>query len=331
MMGSTLGMHHGNSTHSRAESLSERVEHFLQSNDVDDRAATALRESAPDVQIDVIERGLRGARNPSSALLARIRNAEASMPNDNIHDDAFHRGPSPFEERRRIQGKVEGFIRLHELPGGPADALRDCDPEVQEIVMDRGINGARNPSMALFARIRDAKAELHNSHWRARVADEVEYFLRKNDVSDSAADALRRCDPDVQETVMHRGIHNANNPSAALHARIKDALRQRDIPPTPPAPFGGMHGPIPKRRRIEDDVENFIRANDVDTIAADMLRNCGPELQEAVMERGVKTAKNPSSALTARIRAMRQHFTSDGLQSHGSAPPSRHRERYAPY
>merc|ERR1719373_1411362 len=57
------------------------VEDFIKSNEIDVRAAADLRDSGPIVQRIVLSRGdLRSARNPSAALLARIRDAKVGVP-----------------------------------------------------------------------------------------------------------------------------------------------------------------------------------------------------------------------------------------------------------
>ncbi|CAK0863477.1 unnamed protein product [Prorocentrum cordatum] len=56
---------------------SEAVERFLRENDVDERAAAALRAADPKVQAETLERGnLTDCMNPSAALMARIRGAQ---------------------------------------------------------------------------------------------------------------------------------------------------------------------------------------------------------------------------------------------------------------
>merc|ERR1719433_885298 len=55
------------------------LEEFIRYNNIDDRAADALRSVSADVQEAVIARGdLRETRNPSSALIGRLRDAQSS-------------------------------------------------------------------------------------------------------------------------------------------------------------------------------------------------------------------------------------------------------------
>lgn len=131
---------------------------------------------------------------------------------------------------------------------------------------------------------------------------EIEDFIRSNDVDDRAAADLKGCPPEVQRKVLARGeLSSARNPSAALLARIRDAR----------VSGSGSHA-LSNGMRGNSDVEDFIRGNDVDESAADSLRSSSPTIQRAVLSRGeLKTARNPSSALLARIRDAKLDIGSD--------------------
>ncbi|OLQ06514.1 hypothetical protein AK812_SmicGene10175 [Symbiodinium microadriaticum] len=58
------------------------VEKFLAENPVDERAAAALRNAAPDVQLQAMERGsLADCKNPSAALMVRINGSAGNVAN----------------------------------------------------------------------------------------------------------------------------------------------------------------------------------------------------------------------------------------------------------
>ena len=63
------------------------------------------------------------------------------------------------------------------------------------------------------------------------------------------------------------------------------------------------NSPQPPRTRL---YLSFLHRYSVDTLGCDALRRCTPEVQEAVIERGLEGARNPSSALLARIKDMNQ-------------------------
>jgi len=140
--------------------------------------------------------------------------------------------------------------------------------------------------------------------------EELDDFVRDNDIDDRAADDLRNCSAEIQRKVLARGgLGTARNPSAALLARIRDARSS-------PA-LGGASSSL--------EVEDFIKLNNVDESAADMLRSASPTVQRNVIGRGeLKTARNPSSALLSRIRDAKHSGSSHrNDDSHrGSQPPS---------
>eukprot|EP00931_Biecheleriopsis_adriatica_P079597 TRINITY_DN52994_c0_g1_i1.p1 TRINITY_DN52994_c0_g1~~TRINITY_DN52994_c0_g1_i1.p1 ORF type:complete len:281 (+),score=56.14 TRINITY_DN52994_c0_g1_i1:47-889(+) len=131
----------------------DEIDDFVKANDIDDRAAADLRECSADIQKKVLARGeLSTARNPSAALLARIRDARAGVS-----------GPSNSGGGRSRAGgstpEVEEFIKHNKVDESAADSLRGSSPGIQRTVLSRGdLKTARNPSSALLARIRDAKA-----------------------------------------------------------------------------------------------------------------------------------------------------------------------------
>lgn len=428
----------------RGENMEEAVEGFIATHAVDASAAEALRKCRPEVQDIVMTKGIVGARNPSSALLARIRDAENSlrsgggagcngsgggyMGGGGYIGGGGHDNQPPVLARHDedLIAVVEDFIVSSGIDERAADALRNAGPRIQEAVLERGeLVGIRNPSSAVLARIRDAQmggcggcgASAHPPAWngwgggreavggpcgsgpsagppstcsvpfglledieafirayaregrddwayeilgRLRTAkssagrpplqwgappvqsrgspayhgggcggrglvDPVEVFLRNSGVDERAADALRRCEPRVQEEVLDRGIEGARNPSSALLARIRDAADRYNRGSRGGDDRRGGCG----RSGIEEEVELWLRANSIDSKAADSMRRCDPRVQREVMDKGVSTARNPSSALLARIRDAEGRGAPRQDMRAGS--PGRGGGRYAPY
>jgi len=135
----------------------DRVDAYCRANGVDAAAQDTLRRVDPAVAQVVMEKGVGTARNPSSALLARIRDVESRMVGSSNGRDRGHDSAPPPRKRSRLEDDVEAFIRSNGVDEMAADALRRCSPDVQEAVMEKGVGGARNPSSALLARIRDAE------------------------------------------------------------------------------------------------------------------------------------------------------------------------------
>uniref|UniRef100_A0A7S1F0D1 Uncharacterized protein n=1 Tax=Noctiluca scintillans TaxID=2966 RepID=A0A7S1F0D1_NOCSC len=101
----------GNAPHGGSYGVSDpSVEAFLNANNVDESAAASLRSSPPDIQRTVLARGdLVGTRNPSSALLSRIRDAKAHPPQPNL--------PHPPVGPGHVPGMPPGYGYLY--PGYP--------------------------------------------------------------------------------------------------------------------------------------------------------------------------------------------------------------------
>lgn len=425
----------------QATTLASIVEDFIHANGLDERAAEALRSCQPFVQEAVMERGdLVGTRNPSSAVLARIKDAQHGPVGDrdgcagglsNVRgaagSDVTGYGNRGGGQRRgrsySLEEATEDFIHANYLDERAGEALRSCPPSVQEAVLDRGdLVGTRNPSSAVLARIKDIQSASGTATWRSSqqhnegpcslpgtVVDDIEYllriyaerderaadllarirsakysvtggyeyqsgdtydmyahavhesqpyvsrepksysprgsrhfssrerqedrldaYIRANSIDAQAADTLRRADPAVIQVVMEKGVSTARNPSSALLARLRDIEsrmgsngRDRSVYDAPP-----QHR---RRSRLEDDVEAFIGSNGVDDMAADTLRRCSSDVQEAVMEKGISGARNPSSALLARIRDAEGRAAGGDRRGHGGTPARGGGDRFAPY
>lgn len=139
-----------------AEDVTRDVAAFILENSLDDAAAEALRNAAPEIQRAVLDRGrLTGTRNPSSAVVMRIKDAKAtvtpSFPFAGI-DLGSHVSAEDLKKA------VEDFLKTNEVDERAADSLRASAPQIQKTVLGRGdLSGARNASSALLTRIRDAK------------------------------------------------------------------------------------------------------------------------------------------------------------------------------
>lgn len=328
-----------------------RVEDFLRQNPVDDQAATMLRNCGSEVQEYVMQKGISTARNPSSALMARIRDGEKEVGFGSSRKSSHARpqflafrsgppsacgldGPSSRGEFCTVQtgllSELEQFIRQH-ARGNNSDwamSLLDQISNAKGTALGHGIHSLggdpRGPGLRDQRPLTMPKPRFDSPRLPPPPCDsfheKVEAFLRANPVDAKAADALRQCEPRVAQAVMDKGINTARNPSSALLARIRDERPREEA--------GGYyahephHEPHRKRRgRLEEEVDAFIRSTGVDGRAADALLQCSPDVQKAVIDRGVSGARNPSSALLARIR--------DFQPQPGASP--RGDSRYAPY
>lgn len=346
MMPPPMDHYHGGYRDARPMISQRDVEMFIRDNNVDERAGGDLLACPPEVQERVLARGdLREARNPSSMLISRIKDARKDAERDahaggGYMMDPYHGGYR--DERPMIidPREVEQFIRDNNLDERAGDDLRGCPPEVQVRVIDRGsLTHARNPNAMLISRIKESRMDLerdgyaggapaiptqrgHRGPPPSITQAEVEDFIRENGVDEKAGGDLLGCPPEVQARVLARGdMRNARNPNAMLISRIKECRKAAEKDGFDGgAPGGGIdRSELPAHS--EEDVEDFIRDNDFDERAGNDFRQCPPEVQARVMSRGsMRDARNPSAMLLSRIRDARKDAERDGYDG-GDRPP----------
>ncbi|CAK0892583.1 unnamed protein product [Prorocentrum cordatum] len=136
------------------EMTTQEVEAFLTANPVDAGSANQLRNEPPYIALQVIDRGnLRGCRDPSGVLVARMRDARRGtlIPGPSAQ-------PPPVVQVDPNASEVEKFCAMNRIDLNATHALKAESEEVQRAVMARGqLTSARNPSGSLMARIRVVK------------------------------------------------------------------------------------------------------------------------------------------------------------------------------
>lgn len=247
--------------------------------------------------------GSRPRRSQSRPRGSRSRSQKAATKRD---------PEAPTEE------EVDAFLKRNDVDERAASDLRDCPPEMQRKVIDRGdLNNARNSSAALIVRIRDARMDAKGAGGSSRAlvtglpsSKELNAFIEEHNVDETAAAALRSASPTMKRNVLNSPeFQNSTNVSALLLSRIKS----KSTGAGPQAPWGGIGGSAAAdavRQALRDmgasgnkDVEEFIKKNDVDVQAAAQLRECSQDIQQVVIGRGALSGShNPSSALIGRIR-----------------------------
>ncbi|CAJ1442980.1 unnamed protein product, partial [Effrenium voratum] len=194
------------------------------------------------VQRRVLSRGdLNSARNPSAAVLVRIRDARVEE--------------RPSRTPGRPMGlpssaEVNNYIKANGVNESAASALRSCSPTVKRAVISSGdVAGAYDPSAALIAKIRDVRAGGSGNISLGPPglppmpsAADIDAFIDDNDLDDSAESQLRACPPHVVALVLSKGdLRGTRNPSSAVLSRIRDAKAAPPpmMHPAPyPVPFG---------------------------------------------------------------------------------------------
>jgi len=336
------------------------LEEFCSEYKLDDRAIEALASSPPEVQSMVLAGGgLQTARNPSSAVLGRIREAQGKLGLTGAAGPNNSQGPKtdfsaaaasgsiswvPFSSASTVEDRMEEFIVNNSIDERAAQAFRCCSAEIVQAVMDRGeLKDARNPSSALLGRIRDASSSVgwgggggsgssypYQQETQMRKfeeapsapSDDLETFISENTLDDRAAELLRATAPEVQAAVMARGsLRDTRNPSSAVLGRIKDAQAGQKQ-----QSWGGGGNAAPSSQPgLYGNVDDFIQEYHIDQRAAEALRGASHDVQQAVLARGgLQDARNPSSAVLGRLRDAKQAYGGSGSKSGGGG-------RYQPY
>lgn len=136
--------------------------------------------------------------------------------------------------RRVTRGQGEGaseqllndFINANNLLPEAIRILKCCDPKIQARVITRGSTaGVRDQIAVLKKRIQEASAA-YNLQKDTSIYQEVEDFIILHTFDEKACHVLRTCLPDIQKSVLDRGLcTEATNPSAILLSRIRSAQK----------------------------------------------------------------------------------------------------------
>merc|ERR1712139_624922 len=94
---------------------------------------------------------------------------------------------------------------------------------IQAEVMKTDMEGVRNASSVILARIKKAKLTEKMQGMGGADPEEVEDFLSKWEIDEKASKALREFPPPMQQSVMSKPMDQCTNKSSALMSRIGKA------------------------------------------------------------------------------------------------------------
>jgi len=292
----------------RERSASEDAEIKTDSADEPEDRTEAAAEKGPRQNIEdaADQKSEDGAR--TEAAKAEQRRKSRSCSRSRSRKVVARRESEPPDK-----AEVDEFLKRNEVDERAAGDLRDCPPDLQRKVLDRGdLNSARNSSAALIVRIRDARMDAKDAIRGPRQnqglpsTKELNEFIQEHNINEDGAAALRSASPTMKRNVLNSTeFANSGNISALLVSRIKGRGGG-----SAGGGGGGFGAADAVRQALRDmgasghkDVEEFIKVHDVDVQAAAQLRECSREIQQAVISRGgFSSAHNPSSALISRIK-----------------------------
>jgi len=291
---------------------------FLALNALDAGAEQLLRSQSREVQRRVIDDGVCMGSNPSAVCISRVRKL-LGLPGTSTAVGVVSIGDGPIS--------LEAFIRENELDESAVKALMEVPIEVQQRVMAEGIVTGRNKSAILVGRIRrclcqpGASGALTNGSMAPPKGntdpsagfgrEQLEHFVQVNNLDPHAEKVLREQPSDIQARVVGEGPVTGDNKSRIVMGRIRRSQGTGRFAGTAgiagilsgpqPSPYlpGAVGTPAP-------GVEEFIRINQLDSLAERELLALPPERQVLVMGEGEVTGSNKSAVVMGRIRRVNQ-------------------------
>lgn len=338
----------------------KQVLEFIEANGLDEEAAADLKACPPEVQELVLEQGdVSFTPNPSATLTVRMkeawrdkkRHSEPAVDDRHAYSDYESWFPEwtygkekrrPRQKKRKLVEKVAEFVRANGINEEVARKLKNCAPEVQEMVLAEGdATKAADPSEAVRVRIKTMKSwsreakELKNKALEAQdnqdADTETGHLNKKPQVAESEGKMGKRSkggqrDDNNKEngawySERQRDQWTQDNdawyPEETNFKWVDDMISFNEHNSWHTKGANGIETKRRKgRRRLVDKVIAFLEENGIDEDASRRLKNCAPELQEMVLAEGEITATdNTSAVLMARIKNAKRYHSRNKPQS----------------
>jgi len=268
-----------------------QVEAFIQENSLDDNAARLIRFESPRIQAAVLERGsLIDCRNPSSAVMGRIRDAKAAIKSSPAEAAAATLSGSPVLVR---PAEVKRFCIDNSLDGGATRILCNEPPEVQRLVLDRGpTSDCSNPSASIMGRLTEARAAVRAG---------------KVSIGPVQGQALLQQQMQMQMPMMQFPTM-MQMPMMQLPTMLMQPFAAAPLAPLGLA-VGSPVGSVVRSAEGSAELESFVQSTSLDASAEKALRSESREVQMSVLSRGtLENCLNPSSAVMGRIHEARKEL-----------------------
>lgn len=298
---------------------------FIRDYGIDANAEDFLRQQRQEIIDAVLEEGVHGARNPSAAVIARIRQLLGAEANGGSGADAdwecLDCGANVFASksccfkcgapRPRLGGGGFG-----ERGGGYGD---------------RGARSASRPAPAADYGAA-ARAAPRATDRRGALAAAIEEFLAGSPVDAKAEETFRSQSETVIRSILAEGPLIGRNSSALLVSRI----RTHTAEPPPPADSAPPWGEAPWRnsrdagqREIarepqrESELQMYLRENNIDDPASEALQAQSVVVVRTILAEGPIRARNPSAVVMKRIRELTSEPTGGRAVEPEPAPRKR--------
>eukprot|EP00929_Paragymnodinium_shiwhaense_P089755 TRINITY_DN4994_c0_g1_i1.p1 TRINITY_DN4994_c0_g1~~TRINITY_DN4994_c0_g1_i1.p1 ORF type:complete len:656 (-),score=216.59 TRINITY_DN4994_c0_g1_i1:51-2018(-) len=145
------------------------VEAFLVASLVDPFAAAKLRGIAPALQKQVMAKGpISGVKNPSSVLLARVRDAEMGVLQPSTAPTMASMGLTPMMFKACNDPQIENLIKKYKLDMRAAGMLRSLPPDERRVALTIDLEQTHNPSQFIIMSLQTGHKLTGATPWQAK-------------------------------------------------------------------------------------------------------------------------------------------------------------------
>jgi len=150
------------------------IEAFIVASLVDPFAAAKLRGLNPGLQKQVIAKGpISGVKNPSSVLLARVRDAEMGVLQANEKPNVASMGMTPMMFKKCDDPEIEALITKYKLDMRAAGMLRSLPRDERRVALTIDLEQTRDPSQFIIQSLASGHKLTGQTPWQARDASSV--------------------------------------------------------------------------------------------------------------------------------------------------------------
>lgn len=143
--------------------------------------------------------------------------------------------------------------------------------------------------------------------------EELREFCIENGVDDQAREKIEEGEPWEIDAVLAQGcLTGARNPSATMISRLKAVQKGKGK-----GRCKGAKGFDNWSDRVQQEVEDYIWQKELDTRAADAIKECDERVAKELLRRPMDDARNPSAVCLSLIKRIEQEFQGKGGKGKG--------------
>jgi len=135
--------------------------------------------------------------------------------------------------------------------------------------------------------------------------DELREFCDENGVDDQAREKMEACEGwEIKAVLAQGGLTDCRNPSAAMMSRLRTVQKGKGKG----GRKGGAKGFDNWNENLQKEVEDFIWEKQLDTRAAEAIKEVSERVAEALLQKPMDDARNPSAVCLSLLKRIEQDF-----------------------